>query len=178
MSSLLVNLSSPSTSVQICLFSFLPFPSSSLIITSLYFSKKIKNFPELIESIISPNPPYYSKVGSQFSFFKNDVNEAGVDKIFLYENMGDFVEYMSQKVGQRLRLRSLTVSPKRIYRSSVAQWASRINQEIRSLANLPHSSAVRQADYEISDDLYASLRKFMSSDFELYETLKNSLKPS
>jgi len=135
-------------------------------------------FPEFIEAVISPNPPSFATVGSQFSFMKNDAEKVGVDKVFLYDNMDDLVEYMSQKIGQRLRLKSLTVSPKRVYRSSIAQWASRINQEIRSRANLPHSSAVRQADYEISDDLYASLRKFMSSDFELYETLKNSLKRS
>ena len=72
-------------------------------------------FSEFIEAYISPNPPAFADVGSQFDFVKDYMNEVGVDRIFFYENIEDFVEYMSHKVGKKLKIKNKNVSPKTLW---------------------------------------------------------------
>lgn len=130
-------------------------------------------FSEFIEAYMSPNPPSFADVGSQFSFVKDYNNKVSVTTMFLYENIGNFVEYMSHKIGKKLTIENRNVSPKIIYKSNFSKWAIHIKQKIRNELNLRPLIIVSKGGYEISGDLFCSLRKFIPNDFELYETLKN-----
>lgn len=134
-------------------------------------------FSEFIEAYMSPNPPSFANVGSQFSFVQDHMNKVSVDTIFLYESIGDFVEYMSNKVGRKLKIENKNVSPKKIFKSDFAQWISHIyHKKIGNKLNLMPLSIVPKVECEISEDLFCSLRKFISKDFELYGMVKDSQK--
>lgn len=131
-------------------------------------------FPEFVEAYMSPNPPSYANVGSQFRFVKDNTNNIGVDKIFLYENIDDFVDYMSQKVGKKLILGNKNMSPNKLYTSDIASWANQIYNKISNRMNIIPLSSESNVKYELSEDLTNSIRRFIPEDFELYEMVKNS----
>jgi len=133
-------------------------------------------FSEFVEAYMSSNPPSFADVGSQFSFVKNEINEIGVDTIFLYENIGELVNYLGQKVGAELKIRTINVSPQKAYNSDLMLWVGYIKRKIYHKLRLELTPAGPKENYEVSDDLLRELRKFIADDFELYETVKNSQK--
>ncbi len=130
-------------------------------------------FEEFVETYMSPNPPSFANIGSQFSFVKDEKNKIGVDTIFLYENISDFADYMSHKVGKRLKIEYKNVSPTNDNKSDPALTVGRIKQKIANKLNLSFSTDTTK-DVEISKDLMSELQKFISADYELYERLKNA----
>lgn len=134
-------------------------------------------FSEFIQAYMSPNPPSYANVSSQFGFVRDQNHQVGIDTIFRYENIEDFVEYMSQRIGKKLRITNLNTSPKKVYKSDIASWASQIKRGLDNKLNLSSSFPVTpKVTYDVSEDLLCSLRQFMSNDFELYEILGSANK--
>lgn len=130
-------------------------------------------FEEFVKAYMSPNPPSFANVGSQFSFVKDEKNKVGVDTIFMYENISDFVEYMSNKVGKRLKIEYKNMSPLNDYKPDPALIVGRIKQKIAKKLNLSISIRATK-DIEISEYLMSELQVFMSADYELYERLKKA----
>lgn len=132
-------------------------------------------FAEFVKAYMLPEPPAYADLDSQYAFVKNDQNEVGVDKIFPYENMEDFIEYMSQKVGKKLKMDYKNVSPKK-NESNLMAITNTAKRKISSRLNLKQSANVSKDEYEISSDLLNELRQYIPKDFELYEHLKSGQK--
>lgn len=129
------------------------------------------SFSEFIEASVSPDPPPYAQVGSQFDFVKDGADQVGVDTLFRYENIDDFVAYISAKVGQDLTLPSLNVSPSKTYSSPIMNRADRLRRKIIRQFGLKGAAPVAKARPEISTALLEQLRVTMARDFALYESI-------
>ncbi len=71
------------------------------------------SFTEFIEGYLADETAPYSATKSQLSFIIDNTGAIGVDKIFAYENIQYFLDYMSQKIGSELKLPLLNQSPSR-----------------------------------------------------------------
>ncbi len=69
-------------------------------------------FQQWIEDYLSENTPKYAKVGSQKNFLSNAKGEIGVDKIFKYEDFDNIINYFEKKIGKKLTIPKINVSPK------------------------------------------------------------------
>ena len=68
------------------------------------------SFDDFVEGYIAKPRPGFADVGSQ-SRFLSDGKGVGVDRIFAYERMPEFVGYLSEKLGQSIVLQQENVSP-------------------------------------------------------------------
>jgi hypothetical protein len=130
-------------------------------------------FSEFIKAYMLSDPPSYANVGSQYDFVKDSMNAVGVDKIFPYENIGGFVRYMGSKVGKKLKLNNMNVSPKTNYRSNIAQWVTHSSQKAIYKYVFKKKYNLSKVELELSEENFCSLREFISSDFELYESISS-----
>lgn len=130
------------------------------------------NFSEFVEAYMSPNPPAYAKVGSQYDFIKDDAGNNGIDRIFLLDNMEDFVEYMSRKVGKDLSVSTLNTSPGKSYDSGIIEWADNLRRKVGRKLNAGKIMNIPKPGPALSDELKKSIYLFMAKDYELYESQK------
>jgi hypothetical protein len=126
------------------------------------------SFSQFIESCVSPNPPPFAQVGSQFDFVKNSQAEVGVDVLFQYEDINAFVNYMNHKVGQKLTIPSLNISPRKHYQSALMRNVDRLQRKVIRQFNLVPSVSIETIQSEIPADLRQELEKVMACDFDLY----------
>ncbi len=130
------------------------------------------NFEQFIEAYISPTPPPFADVRSQFEFVRDERGRCGIDKLFLYETIEDFVQYMTEKVDAQLSLEAKNVSPRKKQRITLASWASRIIKQRTRTSSPVVPPAIDPQEYSLPSDLLASLKKH-SKDFQLYELAKS-----
>ncbi len=124
---------------------------------------------------MSTNRPTFAAVRSQFSFLKNESGEIGVEKVFLYEDLDQFIQYMSRKVGSALKIGYMNVSPRTRHESNALELADYLSRKIVGQFSLKRSADAENVDYELTDGLETSLRSFLTEDFALYERIKESL---
>jgi hypothetical protein len=67
-------------------------------------------FDEFVTAYCSDNPPEFAAVGSQSRFLKSR-KERGVDHLFRYENIDQFVTFLEDRLGCEITLPRLNVSP-------------------------------------------------------------------
>lgn len=67
-------------------------------------------FEEFVHAYCSDNPPEFAAVGSQAKFLKSR-KDKGVDHLFRYENIGQFVAFLEDRLGCEITLPRLNVSP-------------------------------------------------------------------
>lgn len=138
------------------------------------------DFTEFVEAYISKQPPSFAQVGSQFDFVRDEADLFGIDRIFPYERIDDFIQHMSSKVGTPLSLRNLNVSPNTD--SSASQPSSLMGKFARKVGRrLIHNAKNADAEsvgapsrhqVELAPELMAALRKH-TQDFALYDLVKN-----
>lgn len=132
------------------------------------------SFAKFIESYISDSPPLYASVGNQFDFVKNANDQVGVDIVFAYEKIHHFVEYMEGKVGHKLILGSLNISPKKVYKSKVLSRIDSIKRKINARITMLPPRINSYFPYEsLPVYLVEALKEFISQDFKLYEMARN-----
>ena len=68
------------------------------------------SFDEFVSAYCSDEPPEFAAVGSQARFLKSR-KERGVDYLFRYENIGEFVTFLEDRLGCEIILPRLNVSP-------------------------------------------------------------------
>lgn len=127
------------------------------------------SFEEFVCSYMQPVPPPYADVGSQFDFVRNDDNEVGVDRLFLYEDLDSFVGFMSAKIGQKLKIRYKNASPKTNRTLHIAALGDRVVKTARGLLNLSPAAISAVPAAELSQELRTELEHFMARDHALYE---------
>lgn len=67
-------------------------------------------FDEFVLAYCSDDPPAFAAVGSQAKFLKSR-KDKGVDHLFRYENIGQFVTFLEDRLGCEITLPRLNVSP-------------------------------------------------------------------
>ena len=69
-------------------------------------------FDEAAQDYVSPKPSAKMAVGSQAKFLGWSEGKTAVDRIFCYENMAKFLEFMEDRLDCEIILPQLNVSPK------------------------------------------------------------------
>ncbi|MEO0355149.1 MAG: hypothetical protein AAF268_10010 [Cyanobacteria bacterium P01_A01_bin.3] len=133
-------------------------------------------FPEFVESYMSPHPPKYaSDMGGQYNFVRNEAGDIGVDTIFAFDKLDDYVAYMSAKVGAAIELKTLNTSPQKRYQSSGAALVELVRNKLRRELNIrPSTANVAKQNYGLSEGLLSDVRAFMADDLRVYELAKQA----
>lgn len=132
------------------------------------------SFSEFVEAYMSRERPSFANVGSQFSFVKNANNEIGVEKVFLYENLERFTQYMSRKLGRALKVGRMNVSPRRRHESDLMELADYTLRKIVDRFGSTRSFDTQSVEYGLTERQEACLRTFLNDDFDLYEEIKGA----
>ncbi|GAB4261146.1 MAG: hypothetical protein Kow0013_05330 [Pararhodobacter sp.] len=70
------------------------------------------SFAQFVEDYLSDPAPLHAAVGSQAAFLRGAEGEAcGVDRLFRYEEIGNFVAYLEDALGFAIELPVINVSP-------------------------------------------------------------------
>jgi hypothetical protein len=69
-----------------------------------------RSFDEFVRSWCNPTPPEFAAVGSQAKFLQPR-NGQGVDRLFRYEELDRFVDFLEERLGCEIILPRLNVSP-------------------------------------------------------------------
>jgi hypothetical protein len=69
-------------------------------------------FADFLEAYLQDDPPPFARVGDQFAFVVQNDGTVGVDRIFKYEEMDRFREYLSEKMATKISIPAANVSPR------------------------------------------------------------------
>ncbi|MFZ1853029.1 MAG: hypothetical protein WAU15_12585, partial [Nitrosomonas sp.] len=69
---------------------------------------------------------------------RNEAGENGVEKVFCYNQVNVFVDYMSAKVGKKLILGNENVSPKSIHQNNSIELISSIMRKVMNRLKVEH----------------------------------------
>ena len=128
------------------------------------------SFEDFVRAFLSEPRPPFAQFGTQFDFVRDAEGKVGVDRLFGYNDMEGVVEFFSRRIGRRLQIRTLNVSPVKVHASGFIERADALKR--RLLQQLPLSRPPEppaQRDVGLPADLYAQLRAAIPRDFELYE---------
>lgn len=127
------------------------------------------SFAQFVTAYMQPDPPPYADVGCQFDFVRDEHNRIGIDRIFPYEAMERFLEFMSRKTGHPLKLGHKNMSPKKNRQLRAAALVDRVVKTTTSVFNLKRVAALPAARPLLPDGLLAALQEFLQADLALYE---------
>ncbi len=134
------------------------------------------NFAEFVEAYLGDPQPEFARVGSQADFLLDEQGLPGVDHLFAYENVQRLVDALSARMGRPLALRSINVSPGRVYRSNLLENVGALQRRIRSrLVRSPRAAHVPVPDPSaLEPAISAALLARLRSDFELHQRARAS----
>ncbi len=70
-------------------------------------------FEQFVQAYIAQSETYATSIGRQANFVRGPNDQmVGVDRLFRYEELGAFVDYVSERVGRPLSLDRINVSPR------------------------------------------------------------------
>ncbi len=69
------------------------------------------SYSEFVRSYCSSEPRPYARIGDQMALFNDVDGSVGVDRVFPYESLGQFTDYLRDKIGTKLEIPSLNISP-------------------------------------------------------------------
>ena len=125
-------------------------------------------FSEFVSEYTSSNPRPFAKVESQYEFVQDANSQIGVDSIFAYEHLDDFVHYLSQKTGKKLSLSHLNTSPNKLFNSNILQYISHGFQVVKN--RTPFKSIVSVPNTPpLSASLLEQLQVHSKNEFELHQ---------
>ncbi len=129
-------------------------------------------FSEFVSEYISPNPRPFATVKSQYGFVQDSDDVIGVDSIFAYEHLEDFIDYMSQKVGRKLSLNHLNSSPQKLFHSNILQLISHGFQVVKN--KTPFKSILPPPNIpSLPPSLLEQLHIHSKNEFELHQKALN-----
>lgn len=68
------------------------------------------SFDQFAQAYIDQSEPYATGIGRQANFVRSPSETVGVDRVFRYDEMPVFVDYLSEKLGRPMHLQALNVS--------------------------------------------------------------------
>ncbi len=125
------------------------------------------DFCEFLDAYISSDPPPFANVGSQFDHVRDEHGEIGVETIFAYERLDEFLHYMENKVGKKLSLPHKNRSPAHHYQQIIHFFTRNISNK-KTLRNL---DLPRPDTDHIPEKLLSQLYEFIPQDFKMYQNV-------
>ncbi len=135
------------------------------------------SFGEFVEAYLADPQPEFARVGSQAEFLLDEEGRPGVDHMYAYENVQGLVDALSVRTGRTLTLRSINVSPAKVYRSNLLETLGALQRRIRSvLVRTPRAAPTAGPNPSIALDpaVSAALTARLRRDFELHESAKDA----
>lgn len=129
------------------------------------------SFEEFVRGYLASPRPSFAEVGTQFDFVRDAGGELGVDRLFAYDDIKAVVAYFSNRIGKRLKIRALNVSPDRVYSSNAVERIDALKRRLLHLlpGRVQPGSAPASPPAELPPDLLDALRSVIPKDFWLYE---------
>lgn len=106
------------------------------------------SFSDFVEAYLQPEPPEFAKFPRQYQFVRDADGNVGVDRVFPFDDLDRFVDYMSSLVGTELKLPHQNESPRQ---GEDKDWSCLLSQGLL-------------------DGLHQKLRK----DIEFYQSLQKT----
>ena len=69
------------------------------------------SFEQFVMEVIDDDPPPRAQIGSQFAFLTDGQGEVLVDHVFAYAHQPAFRDFLSDRLGQKIKLKAKNVSP-------------------------------------------------------------------
>ena len=136
------------------------------------------SFPEFVAAYLQEEPPPYADVGCQFDFVRDERNRVAVDRIFPYDRIDRFVDYIGGKIGHPLRMGHKNLSPKKNRRVRAATLLDRAVKAATGVFNLRRVASVPAAVPPLPDELLEALDEHLQADIALYERAIGRRAPS
>lgn len=127
------------------------------------------SFPQFVAAYLQEKPPPYADIGSQFDFVRDERGRVAVDRVFPYDGIEQFVDYMSGKIGHPLRIGHKNMSPKKNRRVRAATLVDRAVKAATGVFNLRWIASQPAAVPPLPEDLLVPLHEHLQTDFALYE---------
>lgn len=70
-------------------------------------------FAEFCDAYMQSSAPYATGIGRQANFVRSKQETVGVDRLFRYEELPGFVDYLAEKLGRPIELQPLNVSSRK-----------------------------------------------------------------
>jgi hypothetical protein len=116
-------------------------------------------FEQFVRAYIDQSERYATSIGRQANFVRGPKDQlVGVDRLFRYEELGAFVDYASERVGKRLALDKINVSPKtrlklpRSTRRELQEFLATEYYIYETLANGQYIDIPVPEDVDLDDD--------------------------
>jgi len=114
-------------------------------VASLRISTREVSFNDFVADYLSPAPHPRAKLGRQDRFVGWDGSRAQVNHLFDYRRTDRLVDFLSERVGERLKMPLRNVSPE-----------------------------VEDADYTLEEEVMARLLKRNAAEFDLYAAVREA----
>lgn len=131
------------------------------------------SFTEFVEAYLADPQPEFAKVGTQANFLLAEDGNAGVDRLYAYENIQGLVDELANRMGRTLSLRAINVSPGKVHRSNLLEQVDALQRRISSrLGRKRHAGRPPPAAAELGLDaaVAAALGEKFRRDFELHRS--------
>jgi hypothetical protein len=129
------------------------------------------NFEEFVRAYLSESRPAYADISTQFNFVCDAKGRVGVDRLFAYDDIAGVVQFFSRRVGRKLEIRKVNVSPARVYESDFMERIDALKRRVTNVISKNRSNAaVDRSGNALPASLYAELRSAIPKDFDLYES--------
>jgi len=96
------------------------------------------SFAEFLEAYLQDPQPAFAKVGDQISFVTKRDGSVGVDRIFKYEALDEFRQYVSKKLKAEIDFPITNVSPRRDY-DAPEELVARVRERLAPAVRLHKS---------------------------------------
>lgn len=69
------------------------------------------NFDGFVQAVLSPTPPEWARIGTQFNFLTGAKGTLGVTHLFAYESQPVLRSWLDARMGSEITFKSLNISP-------------------------------------------------------------------
>ncbi len=136
-------------------------------------------FEEFVLGYISDDKPIHSsKIGKQADFITLQDGTVGVDRVFPLEDMSAVEEFLSTKIGKKIRIPHRNVSPveKPVANHKAPSGIFSIfGSKSKSAAPAARAAAASESpkkmDMNISAELLGRLKEFLEDDYRIYRKI-------
>ena len=97
------------------------------------------SFNEFLRGYMQDDQPPHARLGRQWRFFRGEDGKVGVDHLFAYENFGELVAFLEERLGRRIELDRVNASPQRaldVDPDLAPELAAKLHEDFRLYAAL------------------------------------------
>ena len=129
-------------------------------------------FDEFVSAYMADPVADFADVGTQTAFVKDSAGQVGMQRLFAYDQMSEFVRYMGAKIGAEMKLGHKNVSPSSAQASDIAERLSSLKRRFMRRMDRRRSAdqiEVAGSKHPLAEEQLHRLRQHIAADFDLYD---------